>query len=279
LTLKILEYSTFHERGQIFSISKVYFEYSQTDIVLRWLCYRLIQERKVYSPLKLLPGMNWKKTFLELYKIRNLWIGDDAATPGVGQDHDLFHEISKEHFKINVYARFRPDHVIHNNNDDDATLKHESYQHITLPLHQRLSLIKLSCNLKSNHEALKILKEEGSWFGKKWREVDERKLAKKKKTKINGLPYRVSPLGGGGGGGGSTGVVPLHAQIQHVDVGTGRVLVMTPDVGIREFSFDGVFPALCDQKSVYDVAGSRLVADVINGFNATAIMYGQTGSG
>jgi hypothetical protein len=219
--------------------------------------------------------MNWKKTFLELYKIRNLWIGD-SASPGVGQDHDLFHEISKEHFKINVYARFRPDQVTSSTSGDGGEIgegkqgegKHEAYQQITLPLHQRLSLIKLSCNLKSNHEALRILKEEGSWFGKKWRE--ESKLSKKKRAKVN-VPQSSSPA--------TTGAVPLHAQIQHVDVGSGRVLVMTPDVGIREFSFDGVFPAPCDQKSVYDIAGSRLVADVINGFNATAIMYGQTGSG
>jgi hypothetical protein len=180
----------------------------------------------------------------------------------MGQMDESYEKILKEHFKINVYARFRPQ-------NDEIQYEHKQ---ITLPLHQRLGLIKLSCNLKSNREALRVLKEEGSWFGKKWEEQQSQQQSRR-----------------GKGGGGVTvskpsdpkklTTTPLHAQIQHVDVGSGRVVVMTPDVGIREFSFDGVFPAPCDQKSVYDIAGSRLVTDVINGFNATAIMYGQTGSG
>jgi hypothetical protein len=205
--------------------------------------------------------MTWRTTFLELYKIRNLWVGD-ASQPGevngVGQLNENYENILKEHFKINVYARFRPQ-------NDEIQYEHKQ---ITLPLHQRLGLIKISCNLKSNSEALRVLKEEGSWFGKKWEEQHQTQQQRKGKGVVatSSLSKKLTST-------------PLHAQIQSVDVGSGRVVVMTPDVGIREFSYDGVFPAPCDQKSVYDIAGSRLVADVINGFNATAIMYGQTGSG
>lgn len=207
--------------------------------------------------------MTWRTTFLELYKIRNLWVGDhggESEGGAIGQMNEKYEEILKEHFKINVYARFRPQ-------NDEIQYEHKQ---ITLPLHQRLGLIKLSCNLKSNREALRVLKEEGSWFGKKWEEHQQNQSKRGKRggatTVVKSDPKKLSST-------------PLHARIQHVDVGSGRVVVMTPDVGIREFSFDGVFPAPCDQKSVYDIAGSRLVADVINGFNATAIMYGQTGSG
>lgn len=266
LTLRILEYSTFNERGLVFTLSKEYFKYGTTDLVYRWLCYRLTIERKVYSPLKLSPGMTWKKTFLELYKIRNLWVGD-AHTTIVGQS-ESFQSISKENFKINVYARFRP-------LNEEIQFEHKQ---ITLPLHQRLGLIKLSCNLKSNRDALRVLKEEGSWFGKKWKEHHQQFKSEHKSEQKNNnnddsssAANRVSQK--------KSQTTPLHAHIQHIDVGSGRVIVMTPDVGIREFSYDGVFPATCEQKTVYDIAGLRLVADVINGFNSTLIMFGQTGSG
>ncbi len=46
----------------------------------------------------------------------------------------------------------------------------------------------------------------------------------------------------------------------------------------REFSFDGVFQPNTTQRNVYETTTENLVVDVINGFNATVIMYGQTGA-
>jgi kinesin family protein 5 len=71
----------------------------------------------------------------------------------------------------------------------------------------------------------------------------------------------------------------ITAAVQNVDPGTGRVVMIAPDVGLREFSFDGVFPEKASQKTLYDTVARRLVGDFVNGYNATAIVYGQTGAG
>eukprot|EP01035_Chromulina_nebulosa_P018355 gene18355-24048_t len=68
-------------------------------------------------------------------------------------------------------------------------------------------------------------------------------------------------------------------KVQTIDPGTGRVVVMAPDVGLREFTFDGVFGSSTSQKNVYNTTMKKLIVDLINGFNVTALVYGQTGSG
>lgn len=244
LALNILEYCSFEERGRASSLSKKWNELMTSDIAYRWMCVRLVIENKVYSSLKLSPGVSWKNMFLDMFRLRNLWRYVDQ----IGCRNETM-------TKVNVYARFRP-------LDSEKVLIDSKA--ITLPLHQRLELIKLSCGFKSNREALHLLKEEGSWFGKKWDT-----LATKENVAGNGksrLPLKKSS-------------VPLVADIQSVDPGSGRVVIMTPDVGLREFSFDAVLPQSCDQKKVFDVVASGLVTDVMNGINSTAIMYGQTGSG
>ena len=67
--------------------------------------------------------------------------------------------------------------------------------------------------------------------------------------------------------------------MQSLDPEFNRLVMVTPDVGMREFAFDGVFPTDVKQRTVYDKVARRLVMDCLNGFNTTAIVYGQTGSG
>jgi kinesin family member 5 len=50
-------------------------------------------------------------------------------------------------------------------------------------------------------------------------------------------------------------------------------------VGLREFNFDGVLPPNCSQKFTYETTCRSLVCDLLNGLNATALVYGQTSSG
>jgi kinesin family protein 5 len=120
------------------------------------------------------------------------------------------------------------------------------------------------------------LKEEGSWFGKKWTDIDlktqeqeedKENMAENssKHKQTNKFQLKRS--------------APLTADIQSVDPGSGRVVIVAPDVGMREFCFDGVLPSNATQTQVYDRIASGLVVDVMNGCNATGIMYGQTGSG
>ena len=247
LALSILEFANFTERGHVFFLSKKWHEFLCSDVAVRWMCYRLIVENKIYSPLQLSAGMSWKKLFLEMWKIRHLWRPEHSSC--IGESDSCVSNIT-------VYARFRP---------IESTENIKEAKSITLPLHQRLALIKMSGGFKSNRAALHVLKQEGSWFGGKWEELSRKENLSMNESSRHDAKKKTA--------------APLVANIQSVDAGSGRVVIMTPDVGLREFSFDGVLPAACDQQSVYDTVASRLVTDVMNGVNSTAIMYGQTGSG
>lgn len=47
----------------------------------------------------------------------------------------------------------------------------------------------------------------------------------------------------------------------------------------KDFHFDANFEPFCDQKSVYDKVASRLVQDVLDGYNGAILAYGQTSTG
>jgi hypothetical protein len=49
-------------------------------------------------------------------------------------------------------------------------------------------------------------------------------------------------------------------------------------VGLREFCFNSVMAKSDNQQRVYEKVARGLIMDFINGYNATAIVYGQTGS-
>jgi kinesin family protein 5 len=161
---------------------------------------------------------------------------------------------SVNRFKINVYTRFKPNPNALLDDHDPSSNK------VVLPLHQRLALIKMSHGLRTNRDALQVLRNEGSWFGTQWAEIDRK----------NGTSRKPSS---------AKAAAPLIAGVQSVDPSSGRVVFVTPDVGMREFAFDGVLPADISQSEVYNKVAMRLVTDFINGFNTTAIVYGQTGSG
>jgi len=55
--------------------------------------------------------------------------------------------------------------------------------------------------------------------------------------------------------------------------------MVEPTKGLREYNFDGVLGATSSQTSLYESCAKMLVADFINGYNATILCYGQTGSG
>mmetsp|Transcript_28101 Transcript_28101/g.47512 ORF Transcript_28101/g.47512 Transcript_28101/m.47512 type:complete len:759 (+) Transcript_28101:73-2349(+) len=262
LTLSILEFNNAEERGKMALISRDYRRLSGENYVQRWMCLRLTEDYKLYHSLKPSPGTNWRQVYMDLRSDINLWAGSSSHAEA---------EVSRS--KIQVYSRFRPFDKSANPKSEE---EESAQKTITLPLHQRLTLIKLSHGLKSNRQALRILKEEGSWFGKKWTDIDsQREIEEDKenmtenssKSKASGFKAHLSRA------------APLTADIQSVDPISGRVVIVAPDVGMREFSFDGVLPANATQTQVYDRIASGLVVDVMNGRNATGIMYGQTGSG
>jgi hypothetical protein len=173
----------------------------------------------------------------------------------------------------------------------DDQNENENHQ-IRLPLHQKLAMIRMNHRIKNNRAALKMLAEEGQWFREKWTEIsnldsssadsnsDGREIGgaftakfEKYEKHPNWKTFQLNLSCG------KKEEEKMISKIQSIDPLTGRVIMLTQDVGLREFSFNGVLPANCSQKYTYDLCMKRLVMDMLNGFNATAIVYGQTGSG
>jgi hypothetical protein len=255
IALVLLEHLEWKERGYAAMLSRSWRKFMSTDMMYRWLCNRLSIEKGIYNSLRPIIHSSWRKLFLDMYGLRNLWTSkySDAMIESIVPNQSK----QSERFKVNVFSRFRP--YDENNNSESSGLS------ITLPLHQRLGLIKLSYGVKTKKHALKILKEEGNWFGKKWADIESSKENNSSNMNTNSKHISSSEL--------------LKASVQNIDAGSGRVVMVAPDVGLREFSFDGVFPPTSTQKHIYEVTTQNLVSDVINGFNATVIMYGQTSSG
>jgi hypothetical protein len=248
---------------------------SGADAFYRFLCQRLSEEHDIYVPRVLPSSDTWKSLFFELFKIRSLW---------KSKDMDITHYIKTEgktvsdRFKINVYARFRPFKKLEEDTSKDDTSSNERNEgiEVTLPLHQRLAMIRMSHNLKSNRQALKMLMKEGGWFQAKWatEKTENNDSIDGSKESASGVLANSNTPGKA-----PTPAEKMVASVQNLDAENGRAVVICPDIGLREFSFDAVLPPPVSQQTTYDRVARRLVMDVINGFNATAIVYGQTGSG
>jgi hypothetical protein len=256
----ILEFATFRERVFFFISDKENSRNLRSDLFWHWLCKCLQNDFHLHIPQKLPRGELWKSLFMDLWQYRNLWINPSAKVPsstGMAQNR----------FKVNVFTRFRP---TNENDKENAATDSENTSHITLPLHQRLQLIKYSKKLTSNAEALRCLRDEGDWFGEKWKalSLEESLSSGKDSSKFDSSREKLSS--------GQRGQQKdrLVASVQNLDPGTGRVVMVAQDVGLREFSFDGVFSPSFSQEAVYDTSAKRLVIDFLNGFNASIIVYG-----
>jgi len=190
---------------------------------------------------------------LASYKLRNIWNNLDRSASSSSD--------SIERFKVKVFSRFRP--IERAKYDSNGIISTGSNKTIVLPLHQRLQLLRISRRATTTREALKVLKTEGAWFGAKWKNIEDER-AKKTDTIIPNKSVQDI-----------ANKENFVACVQNVDPATGRIVMMAPDVGLREFIFDGVLPLKSTQDLVYSTIGKRLVMDFINGFNATAIVYGQ----
>ena len=248
----VLEFANWRERFIFFFLTcKENYKSTRSDYFWRWLCKCLQNDCHLYVPTKLAQGEPWKRFFHDLWSYRNLFTASTTDAPRDSTTH-----APPSRFKINVFTRFKP----LNESDKENMSAVGENDGVTLPLHQRLQLIKMSKKVKSNSAALKYLKEEGDWFGQKWRNIHLEKGGKGDKTLSQNPQEQTKER--------------LVASVQSLDSGTGRVVMVAPDVGLREFTFDGVFPPSCSQDFVYDTSAKRLVADFLNGFNASIIVYG-----
>jgi hypothetical protein len=238
-------------------------------LVWKFLCTDLGQQAGLYVPADLYAladaanqGAGWRPFFFDLSSRRSMW------QPAADQDEPpaaAAAAAAAQRFSVGVCARFRP--AVRGAGGEAASAGEE----VVLPLHQRVGLMQaeLQCTKSA---ALQTLMAGAS------------------------DPWAVAACatglaGGGGGGGAAKGGAPcvnrskcggssLTAAVLAVQPQQGKVLTVAPGAGLRGFEFDTVLGDGAPQADVYNNASTRrLVADVVNGFNATMLVYGQTGSG
>lgn len=284
LFIRLLENLDWPDRSILISLNKKLNGISKSDSFFMWCCERLALENGIYvlSDKILLTGESWKARFLELFPLRNMWSPDHtksnlklAHSYQISDRHDEDKKSPKK-FKINVFARFRPKSASNIDIDENAS----TTASVNLPLHQRLALIKMSNNLNSNKSALKILSEEGKWFsnnGKRDPSFYSLDGVVDSETSLEPIcdDENIEVIGNGSSNVNGNSQKEMVASIQLVDSGTKRVVVLAPEVGFREFIFDGVFSQDTTQKYFYDASVSRQVMDFMNGFNSTTIVFGQ----
>eukprot|EP00978_Attheya_sp_CCMP212_P009324 scaffold22023_cov47-Attheya_sp.AAC.1 len=262
LLFQVLEYCDYATRSRCVFLSRGYHRALTSDAAFRWHLNCMHIECGIFSPRQLLDspssgGETWKSIFMNLSKRRNLWLVSPTSkrktTKTTNRDE------SEEKFHITVCARFKPLNL-------KTQQYHEPKFRSTLPFHQRLSLIKLSHGIKSNSEALKILRQEGGWFKEKWEEEEKVELGSMMDDDDDDEATRKNNNS-------------VSCGISAIDSQAGRVMVVDPTKGIREFEFDHVHTDETEQAKVYTSSVSRLVCDFINGYTATCLVYGMTGSG
>jgi hypothetical protein len=107
----------------------------------------------------------WKQLFLQNYPKRNLWIAASRNKrqhcTRTSQDPRYGNDKSVHKFQLTVSARFKPKGM----DQAASTNTNQHQQKISLPLHQRLALIRMNRNITSQREAFKVLMHQGGWFG------------------------------------------------------------------------------------------------------------------
>ena len=161
--LAVLAYCSWEDRYEVFLISRKFLNFQTDDLFWKWMCSRLEAENSVYSPSVIPTSLTFRKLFQELYPLNQMWSAID------GNDTELLDELqSGDKRKISVYARFCPRRpkadalkVIDENDENENIEEKDDAMEVTLPLHQRLAMIKMSHRLTNNRQALKVLTSEG----------------------------------------------------------------------------------------------------------------------
>ena len=240
----LLDFCDDTTRSNCLFLTQRYYEILSNDASYKWRLERLHIEKGVYFPIDLPSKHTWRSLYLELHRKRHIWDADTCDTGNSNTKDD------SERFTVSVYARFKPLCLGQN----------QSGRSITLPLHQRLALIRIDKSLKSNKDALGVLKDQGGWFKKRWDEIE---ILQDDNVDT---PCDVKQP-------------EITSGIKKIDVKSARVVAVDPTKGLQEFQFDGVLSDNVPQKETYNLATRGLVCDLINGVSATCLVYGQTGSG
>lgn len=293
---QVLEFCDNKARSNVVFVCKRYHKLLTSNASFRWRIERLHIEDGVYCAVampnkaeptyslltepspdfeKITEPAPFKTLFIRLLKQRMLWRSSNSVddmtknSSSIGEEDNeadnntiinLKESNANDKFNIHVSVRFKP--TITNNNQNSNILQRA----VTLPLHQRLALIKHQNKLKSNSEALNILKEEGEWFKDKWSAFEKENMVNGNITHKEDVKKDQNHL-------------ELLSGINSIDCINHNVVIVDPTKGLRNFQFDRVLPEDCEQGTVYENSAKPLVQDFINGTNACCLVYGVTGSG
>jgi len=285
----ILNFACEETRVNFISVSRAHAHLMTSEVSFKWRNIRLHIEHGIYfSPISSLEysilacNTFWKDLFLKNYSKRHLWTAictrsrngnghqGDAQDPDSNDNHNANDKILHQ-FQLTVSARFKPKGGL-----EHASTTNHYQKKISLPLHQRLALIRMNRNISSQREAFKVLMHQGGWFGGIQQshynheqhlndEVDEIGNVENDPSAIANDQCATTPFITGG--------------VHLIDTVHNAVVLVDRTKGLRRFEFDRIFCDKTTQKTLYQHTTMPLIAEFINGYNATCLVYGQTGSG
>ena len=257
---RVLEYCDVKTRNNAIFICKHYSTVLTSNSSFRWRLERLHIEHGIYCTVAMYhdnkgpsPPPNFKELYLSLSNQEKFWLNECNQSDGERGD-----DTTSETLNINVSVRFKP---LQNSNKNMNCIPK-----VTLPLHQRLKLIRHKHKLRSNRDALNILKKEGQWFHDKWLTVEKENI---NNANIEELNDKIE----------TKKYAELSCGIRSIDCKKNNVVIVDATRGLRNFEFDKVLHDGCKQSVVYGISAQPLVQDFINGVNACCLVYGVTGSG
>ncbi len=246
--LKVLEFIPLKEHGILFSLNRSWNALKSWKGLWQFRCKCLAIQYHLYLPSGKIGfniSIDWETFFWNLWKVRHLWSPSPESSTNT------------EAHKIQVFVRIK---ALTPGDESLEFSTQEVHKQISLPLHQRLSLLKVGHGLEGKHstrDALLMLARQGEWFSGSYAPQDEAAPQESNTSENQGFKH----------------------QIHNVDEDSGEIVMATPTAGLRNFAYNGVLGDTTDQDLVYAKVGATLVCDVLNGVNGTLFVYGQTGSG
>ena len=272
----LLEFCDKSTRDIAICLSQRYRQILTTEASFKWRLKRLHIEEGVFVPIREIHRKNtqWKSKYLKFKKRSGMWkinsnqnqtdntsLRNNTSNNIVSTSNEVkdnFIMEDSEKFHVQVCVRLRP------TLNGDLCYKTDLKNRATLPLHQRLQLIKIDNKLTSNKQALRVLKDRGEWFKEKWDEENEKDINEATKAKQEQLGLDDDHL---------------RCGIHSVDCEKNNIFIVDSTKGLKKFNFDCVLPESSDQSYVYENSVTDLVGEFMNGVNTSCLVYGMTGSG
>lgn len=277
IALAILRFCPWRERTAVLQLNRAW----AGDVRARsWKAFALeLEERyQLYVPHQWSERTTaeWRALFLQIFPSAHVWnaVSSDALVP------PATHKVT-----MRVVARFRPKRLRPVDEEAAATVE----TRVTLPLHQRLQLIKASHGC-SSYQAQKLLwagsdaGHENDPFAAPKGESEARALAPPGTVALvdvtnNSAAGSDEPLEGASLPAVTAPAMTTKAGVVAVNGGEASVVFCAPSIGLREFRFSAAFEARAEQEAVYERSLRPLVIDVLNGRSGCLLCFGQTGSG